>query len=115
MSTARDLASTRIVSPKEARALHDMLTHADDGEQYFGWTRLAKQNTDTTRWHAWYRLVLRDPAGDVWGLAFGEGLTENQEDELPWERGEEPVKLVRLYPHTVTRVEWRDKPAGGEA
>lgn len=83
----------------------------DEGATAGPWTVLGSSQTDQGRWHDRYWLVLADQAGDTWGLRYGIGLTENQEDDLPWEDHDGPLQLTRLYPHEVTRVEYRTTPA----
>lgn len=65
----------------------------------------------TSRWHEKYWLVVRNNAGDTYGLEYGVGLTEDQEDGLPWDRGagEWELPLTRLYAHTVTTTTYRTK------
>lgn len=76
-----------------------------DGGVCDGWTRIdGGAPNRTTRWHERYWLVLRDRAGDLWGLDYGVGLTEYQEDDLPWEGAadDKPLPLVRLTAREVT-------------
>ncbi len=54
------------------------------------------QSGNTGRWHERYWMVLRDADGVLWGVEYGVGLTENQEDDHPWDRGGGPIPLVRL-------------------
>lgn len=71
----------------------------------------------TSRWHEKYWLVVRNADGATYGIEYGVGLTENQEDDLPWARGSDDreLSLTRLYPHTVTKVVYSTKPERGEA
>lgn len=65
----------------------------------------------TSRWHEKYWLVVRNADGDTYGLEYGVGLTENQEDDLPWDRAadDKQMPLRRLYAHTVTTTEYSTK------
>lgn len=83
----------------------------DEDHTAHGWTLLGSTSSRTSRWHERYWMVIRDSNGDDWGIEYGVGLTENQEDDLPWERGRDQIPLVRLYPHKVVRVEYRRQPA----
>jgi hypothetical protein len=73
-----------------------------------------------SRWHQRYWLLVRNKQGQIYGVDFGIGLTEDQEDEFPW-RGrpdDHGLSMTRLHPHTVTRVEYRSTPVeatGGAA
>jgi hypothetical protein len=73
-----------------------------------------------SRWHQRQWLIVRNRAGEFYGLDFGVGLTEDQEDEFPWRDRptDHGLSMTRLYPHEVTRVEYRSTPAeapGGAA
>lgn len=99
----------------------------NDGNEAGDWTLVgnveARDNySRQSRWHDRYWLVVRNATGETFGLEYGIGLTENQEDDLPWERGyggaaavDKVLPLTRLYPHTVTRVEYRTSPAEVDA
>lgn len=104
----------KTIRPEETAELYELA----DGETRYGWTRVGtddKHYSRQSRWHNRYWLVLRDDTGDTWGLEYGIGLTEDQENDLPWEGRSKPVPLHRLYPHTVTRVEYReDAPEAGK-
>lgn len=76
-----------------------------------GWTFVADQHIRTSRWHERYYMVLRNEAGELWGVEYAEGLTESQESEYPWE-DENLVPAVRLHPHEVTTTEYRTTPGG---
>jgi hypothetical protein len=89
-----------------------------DGETAGGWTLVGDIESHAhysrqSRWHDRYWLVARNAEGETFGLEYGIGLTENQEDDLPWDRvpGDRERQLTRLYPHTVTRVEYHTTPA----
>jgi hypothetical protein len=82
----------------------------DDGEKSGDWARVAVQHIDTARWYEHYYLVITDEPDVFWGAHYSEGLTENQDNDYPWE-DRDSVSLVRLYPHEVTRMEYRSKPA----
>jgi hypothetical protein len=72
----------------------------------------------TSRWHERYWLVVRDAQGDTYGIEYGVGLTENQEDDLPWDHvsDDRELKLTRLFPHPVTTTVYRREPVpGGDA
>ena len=66
-----------------------------------------------SRWHQRHWLLLQDERGDTYGLDFGFGLTEYQEHDFPWDDAPDDrmLPLTRLYPHTVTTVKYRTKPA----
>lgn len=83
----------------------------DDTTTMHEWVVLGSAPSRTSRWHERYWLVLRNIDDEVWGIEYGIGLTENQEDDLPWEDGPDELKLTRLYPHVVTTTEYRTSPA----
>ena len=74
------------------------------------WTLVGSSGIDDGRWHYRYYLVVQDEEGSTWGLRYGIGLTEDQEDDLPWEDAVGSLDLTRLYPYVVTRVEYRRSP-----
>lgn len=75
------------------------------------WEYVADQDEGDSRWHHNYLMVIRDPGGDLWGLDYRIGLTEDQENEYPWEGHEERLPLTRLYPHEVKTVVYKTEPA----
>lgn len=65
-----------------------------------------------SRWHEMRWLVVRNGDGELFGVEYGVGLTEDQEDRLPWVappygRRPETVELVPLVAHEITRTEYR--------
>jgi hypothetical protein len=82
----------------------------DDNFVAHNWVVLGSAPSRTSRWHERYWLVLRADDDTVWGIEYGIGLTENQEDDLPWEDGPDELQLTRLYPHEVTTVTYQTKP-----
>lgn len=90
---------------------------ADETTSVDGWTLIGSQSRGSGRWHANYTLIVRDDTGATWGLSYGLGLTEEQEDELPWEQTwqqtDGQIVLERRYPHEVTTVQYRRGPAPG--
>jgi len=90
-----------------------------DGDTIDGWTLVGdaqEHDERQSRWHQRYWLVVRDHEGATWGLSYGLGLTEYQENDFPWDSysasatPDTELPLTRLYPHTITRVEYRTKP-----
>lgn len=61
----------------------------------------------TSRWHERYWLVVRNADGELFGIEYGRGLTETQEDDLPWERDGNPLNLVPLVAEEVTTTRYR--------
>ena len=103
------------IEASDAQELYEAL-YGDHG--YLGvkavtagpWTLVGSSPTDDGRWHYRYYLVVQDEEGSTWGLRYGIGLTEDQEDDLPWEDAVGSLDLTRLYPYVVTRVEYRRSP-----
>lgn len=98
----------------------------EDGDQAGGWTLVGDieahgHHNRQSRWHDRYWLVVRNADGETYGVEYGIGLTENQEDDLPWPSysnnvpGDRELKLTRLYPHTVTTTVYRRDPVSGAA
>ncbi|MFI6819754.1 hypothetical protein ACIBJE_02230 [Micromonospora sp. NPDC050187] len=100
----------KTIEPDHAAELHE---DGEPGATAGPWTLAGTQHIRQSRWHDIYWLVVRDEAGEHWGLEYREGLTESQESERPWDDAEEPLALTRLYPHEVTRVEYRTTPPDG--
>lgn len=98
---------TATITAQDAADLYD----CDDGATAGPWTRAGTQHIRQSRWHDMYYLVVRDEAGQHWGLVYGDGLTEYQDNEWPWEYSDDPLPLTRLYPHEVIKVEFRCQPA----
>jgi hypothetical protein len=99
--------TTAYIDPELAEDLYE----SDDGDKIAGWTRITDRRDGNRRWMEDHTLIITDPEGLAWGLHYQVGLTEDQEDELPWRgTGDEPLALIRLYPHTVTRTVYRTAP-----
>lgn len=105
----------KTIDPQHAAELfylyddHELLHDDPESERYaHGFTVLGSVRTgDQGRWHEKFWMVLReDAAGETWGVRYGVGLTENQEDDYPWDRATEPIKLTRLDRHERTVVEY---------
>jgi hypothetical protein len=75
------------------------------------WEYVARQDEGDSRWHHNYLMVLRDEEGKNWGLRYRIGLTEEQENECPWDGYEERLTLTRLHPHTVTTTVYKTESA----
>ncbi|MFI1195496.1 hypothetical protein ACH4T9_19875 [Micromonospora sp. NPDC020750] len=101
------------IEPDHAEQLHE---DGGAGATAGPWTWAGTQHVRQSRWHDIYWLVVRNEAGEHWGLSYRVGLTENQEHELPWEGADGPLTLTRLHAHEVVRVEYRTTPPaeGGE-
>jgi hypothetical protein len=82
----------------------------DDTSVAHDWLVLGSTLSRISRWHERYWMLLRNADDEVWGLEYGVGLTEDQEDDLPWEHARGELPLTRLYPYAVTTVEYRTKP-----
>lgn len=92
----------------------------EDGDTVDGWTLVGQAQDHPhrkSRWHQRYWLIVRDHEDAFWGLDFGLGSTEMQENDFPWDSyyskatSDTELPLTRLYPHTITRTEYRSKPA----
>lgn len=103
------MTDTRTISPEDASELYEL---DEPGTVAGPWTFVGRQHIRTHRWFERYCLVVKDASDDTyWGLVFDEGLTEAQENNLPWEASNPKLMpLTRLYPHEVRRVEYRTKP-----
>lgn len=115
------MPETRTIDPAHAADLyalfddHDVIDpnpSMDDTTTAHNWVVLGSVPSRTSRWHERYWMVLRDADDAIWGIEYGVGLTEAQEDDLPWKEIRSPLPLRRLYPHTVTTTEYRTEPAG---
>jgi hypothetical protein len=77
--------------------------------EYNGWGFVTAQLGDRHRWHQRYLLVVCDPAQRTWGIPYGVGLTEDQENELPWENSQ-VVQLIPVTSREVTTLYWETMP-----
>ncbi|MEV8639247.1 hypothetical protein AB0395_47090 [Streptosporangium sp. NPDC051023] len=68
------------LDPDDAREL----TYERPGEGFDGWTVVANEPIDTTRWKSHHRLVIRNEAGEHFAATYSKGLTEQQEAR-PWD------------------------------
>lgn len=91
----------------------EMLAFESDSTVFNGWTKVASVEGDESRWSRNYTLVLKDPDGLFWGIDYSVGATEEQENDMPWQGvdHDHQIEPTRLYPQTVTRVEYRTTPA----
>lgn len=95
------------INPQDAEELYE----AEDGETVGLWTRVTDVAHEARRWMQGHSLILRDPDGAHWALGYDLGLTEEQPHELPWRNGGDPIRLARVYPHTVTKTVYRSTPS----
>jgi hypothetical protein len=98
------MTDTVNIDPTIIAGVAEELYEIEDGEGYDGWVRVYDQYIYNDRWHHNYWLVLQR-AGDhdaYWGLFYQIGLTEYQEDKLPWHghSRDAVLKLERLYQFT---------------
>jgi hypothetical protein len=105
---------TKTIDPQHAAELYGDLDHIGGTtikttSKAGPWSLIGRQHIRTARWEEVYWLVVSDEDGDIYGVEYREGLTEEQETTCPWEGSNEPLPLTRLYPHTVTTVEYRTK------
>jgi hypothetical protein len=99
------MTETRTIEPNDAEDLMWDWSAGGTG----GWTKVGTQHISEHRWHDRHWLVLRRrDDGTYWGLMYEQGKTEMQETQWPWDKAAGPLKLTRLYPHKVTRVEYRE-------
>ena len=100
--------TTAYIDPEIAEELHE----SSNGESVDRWTRVGDIRNSSSRWMERRTLVIKDGDGQFWGLGYEVGLTEEQESEYPWRgTGDEPLALIRLYPHTVAKTVYRTEPA----
>lgn len=106
------MSDPKIMTADQADEMLD-LSYGRPGEKVDDFTYVATVEGDRRRWMQGITIVVSDPDGAFWGLEYDRGLTENQDSEYPW-RGwggdRKDVELNRLYPHTITTVEYRTKP-----
>lgn len=85
-------------------------SYGDPGDEAGDFTYITTKKAGARRWAQSVTIVVSDTAGAHWGLTYDEGLTEEQPNEYPWRDGG-TCELTRLYPHTITRTEYRTKLA----
>lgn len=100
----------KTIDPQHAADLHD--EQEPDATAGPG-TFVAVHPVRKTRWEEVLWLVVRETAtGDLYGLEYREGLTEEQETTYPWdEHDDAPLPLVALTAHEVTTVDYREVAA----
>lgn len=108
---------TKTIDPQHAADLYELLDYEhgktnpsppmDDTCVAHEWVLIGSTHIRTARWEERYWLVLRDADDVTWGIQYGIGLTECQDDYLPWKERTDPLQLTQLYPHEVTTVEYR--------
>jgi hypothetical protein len=75
----------------------------DNGGAVGPWVLIDAQYISEYRTRDSYWLVLRHDDGTYWGLTCEPG-----KQGWPWDKATGPLELTRLYPHEVTRVEYRE-------
>jgi hypothetical protein len=85
-------------------------TPLDDHHVEHDWVVLGSSPSRTSRWHEKYWLVLRNAADEVYGIEYGVGLTENQEDDLPWDGSLQYLELTPLHRREVMTVTYDNTP-----
>ncbi|MET0417269.1 MAG: hypothetical protein ABW022_14755 [Actinoplanes sp.] len=95
----------------------EMLAFANPGTFEGDWMKVAVQENGNTRWARNYTMILKSPDGEFWGVSYSVGATEEQENDMPWQgkSDDEPIELTRMYPRTITRVEYWPTPAEASA
>ena len=79
-----------------------------EGAQAEGYAVIAVKHVDDGRWVRIKQVVIRIPTGELLAYYFGEGATELQEDDYPWEYGED-WEVQEVVPVEVTRIEYQKK------
>lgn len=82
------------------------LAYLGVGQGFDGWTVVADDEVDHSRWESHHQLVIRDADGRHYAAPYSQGLTEYQ-DTRPWE----DQKTVTFHPvaprsKVVHVVEW---------
>lgn len=83
------------------------LTEEQGEELDLPWSCHTKWSVDTRRWHEIMEGVF-EYEGKNYLIAWREGLTENQENEYPWEY-EDIVKCYEAEQYEVVETKWRVK------
>lgn len=91
------------------------LTYLGVGQGFDGWTVVADDEVDHSRWESHHQLVIRDADGRHYAAPYSQGLTEYQ-DTRPWE----DQKTVTFHPvvprsRVAVAVEWVAPEQGGES
>lgn len=94
------------IHPDHAEELYE----SDNGDTAGPWTRVGEQKVGTRRWSEDFYLIVVNADGEHFGVPYALGLTENQPHDLPWEDTDEPIPLVRMYPHEVSTVVYKTAP-----
>lgn len=79
-----------------------------EGQKAEDHTVIAVNHVDDGRWFRVKQVVIRIPTGELLAFHFGEGATELQEDDYPWEYGED-WEVQEVVPVEVTRIEYQKK------
>lgn len=79
-----------------------------EGAQAEGHAVIAVNHVGDRRWFKDMQVVIRIPTGELLAYYFGEGATELQEDDYPWEY-DENWEVQEVVPVEVTRIEYQKK------
>ena len=80
------------------------LAYSDPGDSIDGWTVVAKEEIDHSRWESIHQLVIRNEAGEHFSDTFRCGLTERQ-DTGPYEY-ETKATFTPVVPKFKVVTEW---------
>lgn len=83
------------------------LTKEQGEELDLPWSCHTEWSLGSRRWHEDMQGVF-EYEGKHYMIGWSMGLTENQENELPWE-WDDVVECPEAEPHQVTTIEWRIK------
>lgn len=77
----------------------EYLCFAEAGDTDEEWTKVASLEGDDHRWWREMTEVFTAPDGALWAYDWKSGLTENQENEFPWEAGynQEAPTEIEMY------------------
>lgn len=77
------------------------------------WRYMATERLGSRRWQADYNMIIENQAGELYSIAYSLGLTENQDNDLPWRKDiwddSEPddVEAWKVEAIQVTTTEYR--------
>jgi len=82
---------------------------ANDLSENGEWMHISQEEGDCGDWHQSISTIIERIAdGTFWSIDWQAGLTENQENECPWDDGP-TVEVYRVWPKVVMARTWVTK------
>lgn len=82
------------------------------GGSSMGWSHVAEEEGDAHRWEREMTTVIRNPEGVHYAFDWRQGLTENQENQYPWQKHAynvpdlTEIDVYEVYPGSKVVTVW---------